>query len=628
MSDFNFIRFNTKRNCSNLVFRATLSIIVIFTFLLHGSPQNLMGDELFDHEKFVNEKGALQPLNKQLKEMVPLLWNQGELKAGFEKDSEKVKTLYNAMRASVGGGSASYSSGGERYRYSFTATKATGLITRGYNNDNNFEITLSELVSPMRSMKLVETKEGGVNLMITSTEFPYMFRFKQTADGRVVVQELAGLEIFSANELSFAHFCSKHSDFLRNRFVPALKSVGLEPPATPYGESVQTEVLRLLSPPDASSLAEFKAVVENLDSSEYKIREETQKLLTKKFSEYQDLFPRLISESSLSPEIRSRLGKIMKSESKAEDLVVSDVVRQTRLLEDPRYLVWLLNQRKPEERGKIVDKLNELTKQELTADLDQWNEWASERYAAVPVEYDEEPKFDFLSQKGMLDNVADHTRKLVQFKTQGDHLIFDKSHWKELFGGLTTKEASDEILEVMKKHNFPASWFNSVADGQENTAGYAQVLFTGMQASLTNTTRRVGNIYLQAHTANRTFTVGGLKADLKTQSNEQRGRGNNNPPDQFKLILEETTGPMRTLTVYVDKSKRVRLSLVNMEADSIIQLIELQKESWVLHDVRGTSLNAINGSSFAELYKNNPQYFDEEFFPIMEKLGVGFQPSE
>ncbi|MCH8043749.1 MAG: hypothetical protein IID44_08510 [Planctomycetes bacterium] len=573
-------------------------------------------------------KGVLQKASEHLKKLTPLRWHNGKIKPGVLSDRDAVRKIVSDLRSLSGGGGGGSSSGGDSWSQSFQGSKMSGKVAfegGGFLKASTFEVWLREESKPNRELTVKSNTRGRLSITLNGGDSPYLFRLYQQPNGKLIVQEISGDQVFSQQEDSFAEFCRIHVQFVQHRLIPLLEHLGIDAPITPYDKRVQSQVRRMLTPIAGEKLAKFKKIAVGLDSDEFKLREQATRDLTKQFDELADVMRHATLDETYSVEVRARLNEVIRKTSRPEDRRVYDLITKVKLTDKPRYLLWLLSETDDAQRPVIARRLAKVTGQNFGGDVARWRAWLKTQAADVKTTEKPAPPLDLLAKKGKLQAVSKHTARLVKLKWDGDRLRLDRQHWAKPFGGKTIKQLSDEVAAEVTKRGLPATWWNKV-DGDDHV-GYPDVLFQSMRNELE--TDRYSRYFYRGYghgDGQSEFEANGISASLSTKKSAGRRvfgrRASTKQQKYFKFRLSETAAEKRTLLVQTDEKERLQISLLGEKSHSIVRLLEMPSGLWVVQDVRGTQVFAAKADSFRKLYDQNEEYFTKQFFPLLKHLGI------
>jgi hypothetical protein len=200
----------------------------------------------------------------------------------------------------------------------------------------------------------------------------------------------------------------------------------------------------------------------------------------------------------------------------------------------------------------------------------------------------------------------------------------------------------------MKKNNLPLEWLDAGGKFSLNSTEYPQVIFANMAAKLKsedkkNTPQTMTYGYISQQdpaTRNRLVNTSKITAQMQFHNetgNAQLGRfiaaGNNrNLPraKYFYLYFKELTDAKRILEIHESKNKTISITLISDNDDTVIRMVQhaatnadVPAESrCVLYEIRGDQTRKLKAANFDDLVRENPDYFKNEWLPLMENFGI------
>jgi hypothetical protein len=195
---------------------------------------------------------------------------------------------------------------------------------------------------------------------------------KQNSGGFSIVAILAGKVITEQGD-SFLAVYRQHREELRDVILPILAQIGINPILSPDSSEVRNAVLALaVRTPEAR--AEGVQLILDLDNNSFDQRERASHLLERKYELYRDLINDKLQEATISSEAKARLERIAAAHPESQR--INCALSALKLLDDPQYLVSLLDDTDPKEAQVLTQKLEKLTGQQLGSDPAAWKDWA------------------------------------------------------------------------------------------------------------------------------------------------------------------------------------------------------------------------------------------------------------
>jgi hypothetical protein len=141
-----------------------------------------------------------------------------------------------------------------------------------------------------------------------------------------------------------------------------------------YAWAFADVAIGVLKPMTPAEGAEIERLIRALDADNYQVREKATQALLKRRGRYLAELIRRSSDKKLSAEARARIQQVLSSGG-GGDLAN---VRRSGVLEDPAFLVDLLEIADPARRGAILERLRSTTGARIGADPVKWRQWVRE----------------------------------------------------------------------------------------------------------------------------------------------------------------------------------------------------------------------------------------------------------
>jgi hypothetical protein len=183
-------------------------------------------------------------------------------------------------------------------------------------------------------------------------------------------------KIFSDSAETFVAFVQTHRELMTDFIFPELARVGIRLALPPSNPAVRAAALNFLEN-SAEGSVDIEQLLNEVASADRKTRERAQNLIAANYEQFETAIEERLQSKVLSIGARSPLVKIVESQNK------SRTPRQTvvafGLLEDPQYLVSLLEDADPRAFVEIIHRLEKLTGQKLGTDPEKWKAWAKNK---------------------------------------------------------------------------------------------------------------------------------------------------------------------------------------------------------------------------------------------------------
>ncbi|HOX05337.1 MAG TPA: hypothetical protein PK280_02965 [Planctomycetota bacterium] len=359
------------------------------------------------------KKGALQEVAKPLGRLLCLSWDRQGIKLDREVQEEGAKTKEQAVReltnnfvkqgmpeeqaakmaemqaengasgidglfgeiCEAGGsrGGGLFSSGEDRSTH-FQGAKLSGRMETGRGR---FRVILSEQNEPGCQIDFQDDGDGRVRFIGCDADDTFFLRLTQRKDGGVRVILVRDKDVFQAQAASFAALRKEHRGMVEKDLLPLLRHLGVTPPPMPSDPAVKAQVLSRLCPPGDGERKAFGDAVRGLDDNDFQAREAASSKLGESYGRFREAIEKLLREGKLAPEAKNRLQSLAESKGR-EFKRIDAAVAALGLLEDPGFLVGLLDEAKGPDAEAVTAQLKKVTGQDLPGAA-AWREWWEEK---------------------------------------------------------------------------------------------------------------------------------------------------------------------------------------------------------------------------------------------------------
>ncbi|MDF1661405.1 MAG: hypothetical protein P1V97_06515 [Planctomycetota bacterium] len=260
-----------------------------------------------------------------------------------------------------------------------------GGVNGEFRDEKNrsFETRLEETTGRKRELHFRATNES-VRITITEDAKDLFLRLSQTEKSFKIVHLDGDKKPVLVKADSFLTFYKKNYTYVEERLLPLLGQIGFGVPFTPYNREVRLSVLSALNPMTAEETKRISALIDELENDDYEAREKTQAKLAGLTMRYSSFFKTYMKSGNLGPEGRMRLRQVLSADKNLK-AQVTGIVKDFRLLEDPHYLITLMEMSEKEDRPSISKSLAKLTKSDHGTDLVAWKKWAASHKPLVVV---------------------------------------------------------------------------------------------------------------------------------------------------------------------------------------------------------------------------------------------------
>jgi len=278
-----------------------------------------------------------------------------------------IEAIFNQVQEAAGPAGRGMSIGGEDRRINFSSGKLGGLL---HTRKDYVRMSLEETQAPQRTLEVTIDGSGAYRIQLAEPEGD-MVLLSQAKNGRFTVVAVVADKTFTARGESFAAFFKEHRKGFDTHVLPVLDAMGIRPVPASSSEKVRKAVVALLSR-TPETLAEGKKLLDDLDSEEFAVRQKAATQLTDRYAIYQDLIQERLKEK-LTLDVQKRLEKIVNEHADASR--ISQALTSLGLLQDPAYLISLLDHVTGDEAAPLTAQLEKTTGEKLGKDVAAWKEW-------------------------------------------------------------------------------------------------------------------------------------------------------------------------------------------------------------------------------------------------------------
>jgi len=282
-----------------------------------------------------------------------------------------LEARFQQLKAAAGARGSSSSRSGQGRQMSFQGVRLSAGLTV---NDDFFRIRVQEEAAPWRMLQVHSERKGAMRIALLSADSGLVLMLTQDAAGAVKVLHLAGDETIRGRGESFLSYYRQNRRYVENDLFALLAHVGV---ATALGREkprVAAAVLAGLRAARAEDPAERRRqaqrLIQQLDSGSYAQRQEATRKLSADYPRYFEYVEEALRGETASEEMKARLKRI--AAENRDRAKVQRLITSLGLLDDPHYLVELLERTKAEDRDLVVAQLEKITKQKLGADAKAW----------------------------------------------------------------------------------------------------------------------------------------------------------------------------------------------------------------------------------------------------------------
>lgn len=305
------------------------------------------------------EQGVPEDHARRLAEMQVLRGR--DLGGGFGRHRSEVEKAFFAISS---GGSSGSSRSGERRRLTFSNGTITGTA---FILNEDFKFVFEETDSPRRSFEVRDTGEGQFKFTFAHDE--HFLRFLQTEEGTVQLIWIDGGEANAYVAENFSEFINEHPQPTNNLLLPVLERLGIKMPMGKTDPLVLSAALAHLERMQVNADEQVAKLLKDLDSSSFKVRQAASEKLAEGYEGWAGQIENQLADSSVSPEAKLRLKKIVNNSEKSEIVLFME---EHRSLETPSFLVKLLEFAEDDQKSVVLEQLRKVTGEDNGESLDAW----------------------------------------------------------------------------------------------------------------------------------------------------------------------------------------------------------------------------------------------------------------
>lgn len=581
-----------------------------------------------------------------------------EIVSSYQEAQGTVSQIRSQTRS--GGGSSSMGNG--NWTSYFQGNDFFGHVSKGkvqphllarfpnlksVRDDADFSILFQELSSPQRELLIGVDSNQVFDISLRSSELGYLFRFRQDLNGRIVCREMSPEFLFARSAQSFDEFSRQNPEYVQERLTRVFDFMGIENPPTRYSSIVRKHVLLLLRPNDEDRMERFKKAIERMSASSFQDREAATAEIEKNFKTWEDLIQIGMGDENFAVETRTRLTKIYGNHVSESTRELMKLAQVSKLHLDPEYLIWTLGKTESEaDRKLLANQLSKLTGQNLGVDTDKWIAWFADENQTGEVE--NSPRSRSNEQTGPINSITEFVEQLVKFSNAEGELELDRSHWGRPFDNQPIQESIREVEALMKKKNLPLQWLEAGGKYSPESSQFPQVIFENMAARLEaageqkNPTQPTYGYINQPELITRNRFVGTDKITAQMQFHKETAppqlgriviRGNQPAlpaAKYFYLYFKERAGAKRTLEIHESENKIISITFMSENADTVIRFVQHPGDSpdiaasrrCAIYDIRTNQTRELMAANFNELCQANSEYLQNDWLPLMKKMGI------
>lgn len=282
----------------------------------------------------------------------------------------------------IGGGGSTVSGGGNASADFRSESIESRIETRG----NRFAFSIVETIGQNRSLRIVEDTDFHLQITVSDDSLDQLLVIKQSKD-RLVIVFLKGEEILTATPKNYSELLDNDPESIAKKALLFLTEVGFSMPLDANSPSVKKVLLEQISLRTSPLNSESSKLIEQLASEKFIEREEALESLKNEFENHQAAIDRSLRGSTLLPEVRVRLERLV-NDIRLLNQAEYEVIEGQKLLENIPYLVGMFQFTDPKQAELLGRYLGELTSQNFGSDANAWQSWLANPSEDDPISDD------------------------------------------------------------------------------------------------------------------------------------------------------------------------------------------------------------------------------------------------
>jgi hypothetical protein len=374
-------------------------------------------------------------------------------------------------------------------------------------------------------------------------------------------------------------------------------------PLTPDSPEVKRVVLAKLREPTPEDFEQVKRIIRAMAGKDEKKRDDAIKEFIADYAWYRDrLGLTSFQEFGLSKEEVNKGQEIF---SGSEELAETNrkfgratkLVKSKGLLDQPDYLIALLNETKGRDKAAVAKRLQKVTRQTFGQDAPAWKKWWSEQ-----------------KSWGKFEQVAPEVENLIRFKVVEKSLRLDRNHWAEVAKKTDKEQLRKQYLMICydKRHRtkkWALKWARDAVEGPDSRLVFTRLALAAEEGSV------------------------GFRSSGKTGFSSQFGNSGgtfegvfSRQDETVRITLEERSGPRRRLEVWDSGTGAMRIMLTSLTDGSVLTIRQRHNGNFSVDQADAGGSVSFREDSFVSFCRKHRRYADKRVFSRLRRLGIGLPP--
>lgn len=280
------------------------------------------------------------------------------------------------IASSGGRASRSYSSGGALTKSRFSIN---GIEAELSLDAEQVLFSVREETADGRVLRVEKNADGTLRVRVIGSQ---VMLLEQAADGAVRWIHIDSIgrsdqaTVISAE--SFAEFYRQHPQLVERDLFRRLRHFGIHTPMQRFHQELVDRALVRLRGVAEPTRRRFEQLVDQIDGGNFRQRQAAYRELGESIDAYSIMLVEMDQNEDRSPEAVARLDDLQKRYDQAYRRV-DTLLNRTGWLDDPDYLVGLLDRVDAEQAVAVIDRLRKLSGEDFGGDVDRWRAWLKQR---------------------------------------------------------------------------------------------------------------------------------------------------------------------------------------------------------------------------------------------------------
>ena len=569
------------------------------------------------------EGSGFEAIGKAIEDQISLKVKADRFQVDFPDDRESAQAIYMQLSSLLFGGGGGGGGSTWNYHAGGPYSEAYFEVRRGDNRNRMVDLDsliVQENIHPFRELNVRKFSDQLLTSLASDLINQELVWLVQEKDKPIAMYYVKGERAGRVTGATVTELFSTDKKVLSDA-GEAFAKFGFQNSYSGFHETLLNEVADHVIPMEMDETA-FLEVVARMKSAKFMEREGATKEINDSFENWEPLIAKYSKDENQSPEIRSRLKKILNQNLSTKQLSARNLIEQKSLLEEPATVLeaWKASQAndKDAKHAKwFAERLRQLTKQEMGDSIEEWEEWVTAQSGAKP-EAPAVPTPVTLTESKFPYFASEISRLCKLHVSTSGRLEFDRKSWAAYFGNRTPSQLADELREFAANNQIPRSWVSPGNNLQQTEPQHLLLRMIGDRCYEAESNQHAHRGFNYSNDKSETFQSPHLNGSLRMTPGRVRnaiGRrvlGNLVPKSEFiNLKIGETypSGPQ----VQIYENNSVFSMLLVAPADGALLFVRSSEEGFLVHDLRPDAQFSVSTASFSEFVKEHREYFENSF---------------